>query len=333
MKALVYLGNEKIKYMDMPDPVLDEENNTLVRITAVGVCGSDVQGFLGRTGRRNPPLIMGHEMAGEVVSTLGSSELKPGDKVAILGFVNCGECEFCRAGRTNFCCQPKRNLGILSEHGGMCDYITINDHQLVKVRDDMDMGVCSLAEPLAVAYAGAKKLGEPKPDTRILLIGAGTIGLMALASIKYLGHENVDVCDINPRRLKLARGMGASNAFTFDELEQGAHYDLVLDAVGIPPTYARSLQQVKTGGTIVWVGNASKEVTLPIPGIVMREITIKGSYIYNNSEILEAIAMLQSGRMDLGSLIELRAPLSQGEEIFERLAHKREDIIKAVLIP
>lgn len=333
MKALIYMGNKTMEYKDVPDPIMNERDNVLVKITAVGICGSDVHGYLGMTGRRNEPMIMGHEMAGEVVDTLGSTDLKAGDQVVILGFVNCGECQFCLAGKTNFCQNITRNLGILSEDGAMCELIAINEAQLIKVPSGLDPRLGALAEPLAVAYAGAKKLGAPNPDAPILLIGAGTIGLLVLASLLYLGHKNVVVSDNNDRRLGLAKAMGAQDCLRPEQLPGDGRYAKVLDAVGIAQTHASGLENVQTGGSIVWVGNTVREVTLPIPSIVMREITIIGSYIFNRDEFYEAVQMIVSGKMALDMLIECTAPLSEGADVFRRLGIKREDIIKAMLVP
>lgn len=344
MKALVLTELGKLKYQEYKDPVVDANHNVLVRIKAVGVCGSDIQGFLGRTGRRIPPMIMGHEMSGEVVSVLEGSDnpngLQKGDRVVILPFVNCGVCGPCQRGKTNFCTNPIEYYGILHDDGGMCDYISIRASHLVKVPQETEFILAALAEPLAVAYSGAKKV-QGDPDTPVLLFGAGTIGLLALGSLKALGHNNIIVCDANPRRLEVAKKMGAMETvipdmlLNFDwisRLTGGEGFSVVLDAVGVPSTYAAGLQVVAAGATVIWIGNACKSYELSIPDVVMREITIKGSFIYCEQEIREAIDIIVNNKIDFSDFIELVAPMKRGEEIFDRLANKKEDVIKAILV-
>lgn len=344
MKALVLTELGKVVYQEYPDPVLTVEHNVLVRVKAVGICGSDVQGFLGRTGRRVPPMIMGHEMSGEVVAILSGTAspygLAVGDSVVILPFVNCRECGPCCEGRTNFCQRPLEYYGILQDNGGMCDYISIASRQLVKIPKEIDYRYAALAEPLAVAYSGTKKVCGDSLSP-VLLLGAGTIGLLALGSLQSLGFRNIVVCDANPRRLELARKMGAGvvvapellqDASWIATVTKGNGFKAVLDAVGVPATYSAGIKVAAIGATLVWIGNACKSYEISIPDLVMRELTVKGSFIYSESEIKEAICMIVENRIDLTDFIELVLPMERGAEAFERLANNKEDIVKAILV-
>lgn len=344
MKALVLKKIGEVEYEDYPNPLMDVNNNVLVKISAVGICGSDIQGFLGNTGRRIPEMIMGHEMAGEIISILpgsqNSQQLKVGDKVVILPFINCKECDNCREGKTNFCIHPKKYYGILSDDGGMCDYISIDANHLVKLPPNTNLIHAALAEPLAVAYSAAKKM-QGDTSQPILIFGAGTIGLLALCSLRALGYSRIYVCDTNTRRLKIAETLGAAegvlpenlhDASWMDERTQGKGFAQILDAVGVPSTYASGMKAARIGATLVWVGNACKSYEISIPELVMREIAIRGSFIYNEVEIIEAISMITEGKIDFDPIIELILPMSEGKNAFNRLAVQKEDVIKTVLV-
>lgn len=342
MKALVFEDIKKMEYREVSDPVLSMRNNVLVRISAVGICGSDIQGYLGVTGRRIPPMIMGHEMSGIVESVLPGSDnpdnLCPGDAVVILPFINCGSCMFCKEGKTNFCNHSLFYYGILSDNGGMCDRISIDAGHLVRIRSETDMIQAALSEPFAVAYSGAKKVSCNK-DKDILLIGAGTIGLFVLIALRSLGFTNVVVADINPRRLEIAKKIGASDVMDTGSIQEyiekkrgGIYFSAVVDAVGFASTYEIGFASVENGGELIWIGNASKTFELKIPQVVMRNIAIKGSFIYNEQEIREVIRLIDTGKVDLSMLVECVAPMSEGPKVFKDLAIDKKDVIKAVLV-
>ncbi len=337
MKALVFTDTAEMVYREVPDPVLDSNHDVRVRIEACGICGSDVQGYLGRTGRRIPPMIMGHEMAGCITELLPSAQsagLSAGDRVVILPFVNCRECAFCQKGYTNFCTSPKEYYGILKDNGGMCDEITINASQLVKIPSSVNPVYAALSEPMAVAYSAAKKISCAM-DESILLFGAGTIGLMVLMSLNARGFGNVVVSDANPRRLDKALKLGAKHVLQPAQLKEyvieNGRFHYAIDAVGIPATYQDSIDSTENSGEIVWVGNACRTFELPIPDLVMRGLTLKGSFIYTEDEIKEAIGIIVKDPERFSALVELIAPMAKGPEVFHRLAVDKEDVIKAVL--
>ena len=338
MKALVFTDISKMEYKEVPDPVLDCNHNVRVRIEACGICGSDVQGYLGRTGRRIPPMIMGHEMAGfitELGMEASSSGLAVGDRVVILPFVNCGECSFCHKGYTNFCISPKEYYGILEDNGGMCDEITINASQLVSIPSSVNPIFAALSEPMAVAYSAAKKISCTS-DEPVLLFGAGTIGLMVLMSLTANGFKNIIVSDANPRRLQKALELGAKDVLMPERLKEytsaNGRFLHTIDAVGVPSTYKASIDSTENSGEIVWVGNACRTFDLSIPDLIMRGLTIKGSFIYTEKEIKEAIGIIVKNPERFSVLVELIATMDKGEDVFHRLAVDKEDIIKAVLI-
>lgn len=338
MKALVFTDISKMEYKEVPDPVLDCNHNVRVRIEACGICGSDVQGYLGRTGRRIPPMIMGHEMAGfitELGMAASSSGLAVGDRVVILPFVNCGECSFCHKGYTNFCISPKEYYGILEDNGGMCDEITINASQLVSIPSSVNPIFAALSEPMAVAYSAAKKISCTS-DEPVLLFGAGTIGLMVLMSLTANGFKNIIVSDANPRRLQKALELGAKDVLMPERLKEytsaNGRFLHTIDAVGVPSTYKASIDSTENSGEIVWVGNACRTFDLSIPDLIMRGLTIKGSFIYTEKEIKEAIGIIVKNPERFSVLVELIETMDKGEDVFHRLAVDKEDIIKAVLI-
>ncbi|QQO09646.1 zinc-dependent alcohol dehydrogenase [Breznakiella homolactica] len=339
MHGLVFDDIGSMVWKEVAAPGLDEFHNILVKISAVGICGSDIHGYLGLTGRRIPPMIMGHEMAGIVEAAGPGTSLKKGQPVVILPFVNCGKCEFCKKGKTNFCTDPVEYYGILKDNGGMAEYLAVPEHQLVPIPDTTNLVHASLAEPLAVAYGGARKITDPE-DSPLLLFGAGAIGLLSLQVLRALGNRSVYVCDANERRLEKAKTLGAKECFvpgnalpeTVRDIIENGGFPRVLDAVGVPATYENGVQWAAIGAKIVWVGNACKTVTLEIPDIVMKELTIAGSFIYTRQEIADAIALINSGSIDCGILVELTEKMENGPEVFRRLAIEKEDRIKAVLV-
>ncbi len=340
MKALLFTQLQEMVWTEVPDPVLDSSHSVLVRMGAVGICGSDIQGYLGLTGRRIPPMIMGHEMAGLVEKTIGPTSFRKGQKVIVMPFVNCGLCENCRSGKTNFCINPKEYYGILSDNGGMAEYLAIDEYHLIPIPDYVDLKVAALAEPLAVAYGGVEKI-DIKDSKPILIIGAGTIGLFVLSILKSLGKENVFVCDMNQRRLSIAKKLGAEHVkqlgFEDDDtwMQICTHnngFNYIIDAVGVSATYTLSVKWASRGASLVWIGNASKMVSIPIPDLIMRELTIHGSFIYNDETFRKSIELLVNESERFAQIIELVAPMSTGADVFKRLAIEKQDIIKAILV-
>ena len=338
MKALVYHGPEQLTVAELADPT-PAADEALIRIKACGICGSDVHGYLGITGRRLPPMVMGHEFSGEIAA-LGpkATGFKVGDRVAAYPVVFCGECAQCRQGNRHLCLN-KRAFGVLDCNGAMADYICVPTKVLFKLDDRVSYEVGSLMEPLAVACRGVNHGGDLAGKT-VMVIGAGTIGLLIAALAKLRGPAKIVVTDLSEDRLAVARKMGADlaiNGASADLVETvraatGGGVDVAFEAVGATPTVQQSTACLKLGGTAVWVGNSAKFVNTNMQEIVTRELKVFGSFLYSYDEFAFVADLVNSGKLDLEHLISLRAPMfEKGPELFAKLAKDPGPLIKVIL--
>lgn len=339
MKAVYYIGNQQVEMRDIPKPQ-PGEGEYLIRITACGVCGSDYEGFLGKTGRRTPPLIMGHEFAGVVEQGIPGGKYAPGSQVVVFPKLYCGVCPDCRRGAVNLCADAKL-LGCVDCDGAMTEYCCIPEQFLIPFTGDS--AVAAMAEPTAVAYNGVYKISEEalKQAEHILVVGAGTIGLLAMLLLKYRGAKHVIVSDMSDYRLELAKSMGADAVLSpaagdFEEgisrLTNGAMCDLSIEAVGISPTAANSLLALRRSGTAIWIGNAAKDVTINMQRVVTTELTINGSYIYSKKDFDDSVALLAEGAIDIKPLLSEYLPLERGAEAFEMLGNNKDGRIVKIII-
>lgn len=339
MKAVYYVADNHMEMRDIPvpQPAPDEY---LIKIDACGVCGSDLEGFLGKTGRRIGPMIMGHECAGTIVQAPEGGALEPGRTVAIFPKFFCGNCPTCKAGKINLC--PQANfMGVMDYDGAMTEYVCVKEQYLIPY-SGVGADIASLAEPAAVAYNGVSKLTDEQiaGAANILLVGAGTIGLMALLWLKYRGARRVIVSDASDFRLSLAQRMGADAIVNptacgdFEEaiaaLTDGAMCDLSVEAVGITPTAQSSVDALKLAGTAIWIGNAAKMVSINMQYVVTKELCIKGTYIYSLEDFSQCVKLLSQKAIDVSPMITHYMDMGQGVEAFTLLAHNKDG--KAVKI-
>lgn len=340
MKAVYFIGDNQMEIREIPVPV-QKPDEYLIKIDACGICGSDIEGFLGKTGRRIAPMIMGHECAGTVVARPSGGEYGIGTKVAIFPKFFCGKCETCLQGMVNIC--PNANfLGVMDYNGAMTEYACVKEQYLIPYQD-IDAVIASLAEPAAVSYSGVFKLSDSQINNarNILVIGAGTIGLMALLWLKYRGAKHVIVCDITDYRLEIAKRMGADEVvnptgceFTklISDLTGEAMCDISIEAVGINTTAQFSLDALKLSGCAVWIGNAARMVTVNMQNIVTKALTIKGSYIYTKAEFANSLKLLSKKEINVEPVITHRMDMSKGVQAFELLKNNRDGkAIKVVL--
>ena len=341
MKAVYYVGACRAELRDIPIPV-PAPDEYLIHIDACGVCGSDVEGFLGKTGRRVPPMIMGHECSGTVAQTPVGGNLAVGTKVVIYPKFFCGECADCRSGRPNVCANAKF-LGVMDYDGAMTEYVCVRERYLIPYAG-ISAEIASLVEPAAVAYAGVSKITDEEllQAEHILVIGAGTIGLMAMLWLKYRGAKHVIVSDAVDSRCELARRMGADDTVNpakcgdfqaeIARLTDGKMCDFSVEAVGISPTAQSSITALRSAGTAVWIGNAAKMVSVDMQRIVTGQLTIRGTYIYTYEDFVRVAELLSAGVVDATAMISLEMDMSKGVEAFDMLTHNADGkLIKVVL--
>ena len=337
MKGLVYHGDEVLKWEDVDD-VNPKENEVKIRVKAAGICGSDVHGYQGITGRRIPPMIMGHELSG-VISEVGSNvkNLTVGDRVVPYPMDYCGTCSSCKSGNAQFC-PDKRQFGVLTVDGGFAEYLCVPAKVCYKLRDDVSYSAGSTVEPLAVAFRGVKHAGDLAGKT-ILVVGSGTIGLMIVACAKIQNPAKIIASDLSNSRLAVAKKMGADITVNPAEAEikevikantQGQGVDISFEAVGVTPACVQSLENLRVGGKSVWLGQGKKTVEIGMLDIVTRELHVCGSFTYGLKEFEAAVEMLNHGNINPEPIISREVPMSEGAQWFEKLK-RPEDLVKVIL--
>lgn len=339
MKAMVYKGPETLKIENIED-VLLKEKEVKIRVKACGICGSDVHGYLGKTGRRLEPMVMGHEFCGEVVE-LGNkvTRLKKGDRVTVYPVDFCGECEMCKKGDVHLCLN-KRAYGVLDVNGAFAEYINVPEKCCFDIADSVSYATASLMEPLAVAYRGIQCAGSLEGKT-VLLVGAGTIGLLALACVKQKNAKKIIISDLSDYRLKTALKMGADIAINpgkedfkqrILENTDGKGVDVAVEAVGAEATVRQAMSALKLSGTAVWIGNNQKMINIDMQEIVTRELTVHGSFLYGYDEFRNVVELLNKGGVYVEPLISKKIVLEEAPEYFDIMAHRPGDLIKVVVV-
>ncbi len=324
MKALVYEGVRTLEVRDVEIPVPEKEEH-LVRVLAVGICGSDMHAYLGHDERRPAPLILGHEAAGVVESGPWK-----GRRVTINPLVTCATCRYCTSGRENLC--PDRQIiSMPPREGAFAQFISIPGHNLIEVPDGFSLEKAALCEPLAVSWHSAVLAMESihqDMDRRAIVIGGGAIGLAAALALSAMGVDDVEIIEPNALRrqfLKERCKMNVSDA-------PSGTAPIVIDAVGFSVTRAAATKWVEPGGVIVHVGLGDSTEGLDIRRMTLQEITFIGSYTYTSKSFADTALALFEGR--LGSLhwFETRS-LSDGAKAFEDIYAGRVAAPKVVLDP
>ena len=343
MKALLYTEPYTLEYTDVSNPEIGDDD-VLIRVKACGICGSDVQGYTGKTGRRLPPLIMGHEAAGVVVETgKNVADFASGDRVCFDSTVYCNQCPACRQGLLNRCAK-RQVLGVsvpeFKRHGALAEFVAVPHWIVAKLPEGMSFVQAALLEPASIGMHAGNRAPITDNDT-VLVIGAGTIGLFILQAAKLRGARKTIACDISDFRLDLARQIGVDECIhphktaptnAIRELTDGLGVDVAFEAVGFAETFHQAISATKTGGTIVAVGNLTKEMEFNLQELVSRELTFTGSYA-SAGEFRTCIDLIASGRIDVGPLVSEVRPLADGPAAFERLLKAEENLLKIVLEP
>ena len=344
MKALLLSEYNKLDITDeMPRPV-PGPGEVLVRIAACGICGSDVHGYDGSSGRRIPPLVMGHEAAGTVAGTGdGVRQFNAGDRVTFDSTVYCGECEYCQVGDVNLC-DNRQVVGVscgdYRRHGAFAEYVVVPERIVYRLPDELGFTEAAMLEAVSVALH-AVRVAELKGGETAFVIGAGMIGLLTLQAAHALGCSRVFVADLDATRLRLAREMGADETIDVSgaamlaevlRLSGGKGVDVVFEAVGREQTVTAAIDSVRKGGTVVLIGNITPEVKLPLQKVVSRQIRLQGTAA-SSGEYPEAIELMRTGAIRVKPLITAVAPLEEGPQWFERLHSGEPNLMKVVLTP
>jgi L-iditol 2-dehydrogenase len=343
MKALILKEYKHFELQDVPVPE-PGATDVLVAVRACGICGSDVHGMDGSSGRRRPPIIMGHEAAG-VIAGIGSavSGWSVGDRVTFDSTIYCGQCFYCRRGQINLC-DNRRVLGVSCEDyrqsGAFADFVVVPERILYRLPDQLPFEHAAMVEPFTIALHAIRR-APPALNDSVVIVGAGMIGLALAQALKQTGCGQLIVLDVADDRLALAKSAGAThtiNSGRENALESilaltGKHgADIAFEAVGINATVDTTLRSLRKGGTAVLVGNVTPEVELPLQVAVTRELTVLGSCA-SSGEYPAVLDMMARGALDPAPLISAVAPLRDGAPWFDRLYRKEAGLLKVVLTP
>jgi L-iditol 2-dehydrogenase len=343
MKSLLLSEYNHLDIVDLPVPAM-QPGEVLVKVEACGICGSDVHGYDGSSGRRIPPIVMGHEAAGTVAAVGANVEnLSVGDRVTFDSTVYCGHCAFCARGDVNLC-DNRQVIGVsctdYRRAGAFAEFISIPQHIVYRLPESVSFPEAAMLEAVAVALH-AVRISPVAAGETALVIGAGMIGLLTLQAALAAGCSRVLIADVDETRLNLARQIGAeevlhaSGADLIAEIMTrtgGKGVDLVLEAVGRNETIAAAIDCTRKGGTVTLIGNITPEVTIPLQKIVSRQLRLQGSCA-SAGEYPEAIELVASGKIKVKPLITAIASLEEGPRWFERLHAREPNLMKVVLTP
>jgi threonine dehydrogenase-like Zn-dependent dehydrogenase len=317
MKTLVWDGPNAMHVEEAPDPPDPGAGELILRPEAVGICGSEIEGYLGHMGNRTPPLVMGHEFAGTVVATGEGASSLDGARVTVNPLSGCGECRSCRSGHSNLCAD--RVLVGVHVPGAFADYVKVRAADARVLPDGVSARVGALMEPLANGVHAVRL--APEGVESAIVMGAGTIGLVTLQAALLHGIFHVAVIEPQDERRARATALGAHAAYgTPEEARDAGEPDLILDAVGAQATRQLGLELLRPGGTMVCVGLADDDTTLGFHDVVRSQHRIQGSYAYTMPDFEQAFDWLVSGQASLGDDLPEVRPLDDGPEAFARLA-------------
>jgi L-iditol 2-dehydrogenase len=343
MKALLLSEYKKLDIVDLPAP-RPAEDELLIRIQACGICGSDVHGYDGSTGRRLPPIVMGHEAAGVVESVGGAvSDFRAGDRVVFDSTVSCGKCFYCLRGQINLC-DRREVIGVSTPSfrrmGAFAEFVTVPARIACHLPASMSYPHAAMIEAVSVALH-AVSLTPIALDDAVVVVGAGMIGLLTIQAVRAAGAGRVYVFDVDDSRLELARSLGATQTFNSRsadvipeilDLTSGRGADVAMECVGSAVPVKLALDSVRKGGCVTLIGNVAPTVELGLQSAVTRQIRLQGSCA-SSGEYPACISLMSRGAIRVDPMISAVAPLEDGASWFHRLYKREPGLLKVVLEP
>ncbi len=343
MKALLLEKYMELGYQEVPEPTIGPDE-VLIRVKACGICGSDVHGLDGSTGRRIPPIVMGHEAAG-VIEAVGANVKGwgPGDRVTFDSTVSCGQCYFCARGEINLC-DNRQVLGVscgeFRRHGAFAELVSVPARILYKLPESLGFAQAAMIEAVSIAVHAVNITPKTLGDTAVV-VGSGMIGLLTIQAAKAAGFARVFAVDLDDNKLAAALRLGADAAFNpktvdvpkaIQELTNGRGADVALEAVGAAAPIKTAIMSVKKGGTVTLIGNIAPNIELPLQAVVTRQIRLQGSCA-SAGEYPACIELLANGTIKVDEIISARAPLADGADWFKRLYAHEPNLMKVILEP
>ncbi|MCS7185839.1 MAG: alcohol dehydrogenase catalytic domain-containing protein [Armatimonadota bacterium] len=338
MKAILYSDWEKLELVDLPEPK-PSAGEVLIKVGHVGICGSEIECVVQRHPRRQPPLIMGHEFAGTVVELgEGVTNLKVGQRVAVNPIIGCWKCRWCQQGRPNLC--ERRKLLSMQLPGAFAEFVVAPAENCHPLPEGMSTREGAITEPVANAVH-ALRLAQTVLPERVIVFGAGPIGLVCAQVARAFGATFVAIVEVAPQRIELAKQFAdvvinpqAEEVLSkAKEATDGLGFDLALDAVGRSITRRLAVESVHPTGVVIWVGLHEDETTVPGMQIIYGEKVIKGSSAYTDADFATALKLIATGKVEVDNMVR-EFPLEQGVEVFWKLARgEAPEIVKALLRP
>ncbi len=343
MKALVLREYMQFSYEDVAEPEI-QRDGVLVRVRACGICGSDVHGMDGSTGRRIPPIIMGHEAAG-VIADLGAdvNGFEVGDRVTFDSTVYCGSCFYCCRGQINLC-DKRRVLGVSCEdyrwHGAFAEYVAVPQRILYRLPQGISFRQAAMVEPCSIAFHAVARTPVRLGDTAVV-VGSGIIGLLVIQALRASGCGKVIAVDVDQHRLESANRLGADLVLNPARVDIGAVVrdqtdgrgaDVAYEAVGITDSLNTAVASLRKGAALALIGNISPTVEYPQQAVVTRELSVYGCCA-SQGDYPACLDMIARGVINVEAILSAEAPLSEGASWFHRLYHKESGLMKVVLIP
>jgi L-iditol 2-dehydrogenase len=343
MKALLLKEYKNLEVTDVPTPEV-KDDEILVRVRACGICGSDVHGYDGSSGRRVPPLVMGHEASGVVEKTGPKvTRFQAGDRVTFDSTVSCGHCFFCRRGQINLC--DNRNVlgvstGEYRRNGAFAEYVVVPERITYALPDSFPFEHAALIESVSIAVHAVGRVPIRLDDTAVV-VGTGMIGLLVVQTLRKAGCGRIIAVDIDDFKLGRACEMGADEGLNSKKVDiaaevaartEGRGADLAMEVVGATASIQTAVSAVRKGGSIVLVGNLAPKIELPLQTVVTREITLYGT-CSSNGEYPACIDMMARGDINVAPLISALAPLEEGPSWFDRLYNHEPGLMKVILQP
>ena len=343
MKALVLEEYNKLVYKDMPTPRI-EDNEVLVEVKACGICGSDVHGMDGSSGRRHTPLIMGHEASGVIVKR-GSAVtgFEEGHRVTFDSTIYCGTCFYCRQGLINLC-DNRRVLGVspaeYRQHGAFAQYVAVPEHILYRLPDNLSLVQAAMVEPVSIAFHAISLTPISLNDSAVV-IGSGMVGIFVVQALRAAGCGTVIAVDLEQSKLDLALKLGADHGLLAGEVDvpeevrkltDGRGANIAIEVVGNTIAVNSAIGSLRKGGALTIVGNLAPTVEFPLQEVVTRQISVAGS-CSSSGEYPACLDMIARGVVNVDALVSKIAPLSEGAEWFRKLYNQEENLMKVILTP
>ena len=339
MRAMVWTAPKQMNVMEVELPKIADDE-VLIQVKTVGICGSDLEGYLGHNSLRIPPLQMGHEFAGMITSVgSGVRHLQAGNRVVVNPLITCGVCLQCKRGLHSLC-EVRRIIGI-HRPGSYAEYVAVPAANVYPIEDNLTYETAALTEPLACSLRATRRAMAGRLLPNVVVIGAGSIGLLSGFAAQLLGAGKVSILDVNVERLQTAEKLlfdgvfNSSSPDIVEKLKTEAGFkgiDVIIDAVGMRATRDLAIKLINPGGIIMNIGLGIDQTELPVNHLIRFEIEIKGSFCYSEQDFADALQLLTAGKVSEKGWSVIRH-LNDGPDSFAELTSGKSGVGKILLQP